>query len=298
MRQNQGLPGGLVLAQHDGRPIRNVLEPLHPVTQSAGCLEPPDIEEGPSHDHPVADTVGEYECSHGNWRKEECEQNLPQREEGGTQGGRVRFPPLRPRSPAEASARLTSPAESKKGPARGRRKPGPGDFPIPSHCLRGSDPGAPWAGDSSTAAHPGQLDMGTWMRRGGCRRRSAPWDADRERDIRAIIGSSMGMTERSAVSTLSVRLSPELDSHLSEESSIANEPKSLLARRALEEFLKRRRRERFVSELARAAAAIDGDEAAAFAAEALPLDNEALAMVESACTTRDLSKERDGRWGE
>ena len=108
----------------------------------------------------------------------------------------------------------------------------------------------------------------------------------------------MGMTERSAVSTLSVRLSPELDSHLSEESSIANEPKSLLARRALEEFLKRRRRERFVSELARAAAAIDGDEAAAFAAEALPLDNEALAMVESACTTRDLSKERDGRWGE
>ena len=82
------------------------------------------------------------------------------------------------------------------------------------------------------------------------------------------------------MSTLSIRISKELDSRLSEESHIVNEPKSLLARRALEEFLKRRRRERFVSELARAAAAIDGTEAAALAAEALPLDNEALEMAE------------------
>lgn len=82
------------------------------------------------------------------------------------------------------------------------------------------------------------------------------------------------------MSTLSIRLSKELDSRLCEESLIAREPKSLLARMALEEFLKRRRHDRFVAELARAATAIDGEETAALAAEALPLDNEILAMTE------------------
>ena len=82
------------------------------------------------------------------------------------------------------------------------------------------------------------------------------------------------------MSTLSIRLSAELDSRLNEESFIANEPKSLLARKALDEFLRRRRRERFVAELARAATAINEEEAKALAAEALPLDNEALDMAE------------------
>ena len=82
------------------------------------------------------------------------------------------------------------------------------------------------------------------------------------------------------MSTLSIRLSEELDSRLSEESLIARESKSLLARLALEEFLKRRRQERFLAELARAAAAIDTESAAKLAAEALPLDNEALAVAE------------------
>ena len=83
------------------------------------------------------------------------------------------------------------------------------------------------------------------------------------------------------MSTLSIRLSTELDLRLNEESLIANEPKSLLARKALGEFLERRRRERFVAELVRAAAAIDEEEARKLAAEALPLDNEALALVEA-----------------
>ena len=82
------------------------------------------------------------------------------------------------------------------------------------------------------------------------------------------------------MSTLSIRLSEDLDSRLSEESLIASESKSLLARRALEEFLRRRRQERFLAELARAAAAIDAEDSAALAAEALPLDNEALTIAE------------------
>lgn len=76
--------------------------------------------------------------------------------------------------------------------------------------------------------------------------------------------------------TLSLRLSAELDARLSEESVARAVPKSLLAREALEEYVVHRRRERVLAELARAAGALDGKEAAALAAEALPLDNEAL----------------------
>ena len=79
------------------------------------------------------------------------------------------------------------------------------------------------------------------------------------------------------MAVLSIRLSEDLDTRLSEESRAANQPKSLLARTALEQFLARRRRERRLARLARAAAAIDG--AAGIAAEALPLDNESLALA-------------------
>ncbi len=79
---------------------------------------------------------------------------------------------------------------------------------------------------------------------------------------------------------LSIRLSQDLDTRLSEESRAARQPKSLLARTALEQFLARQRRERLRERLARAAGAIDGRAAAALAAEALPLDNEALELVE------------------
>ena len=98
------------------------------------------------------------------------------------------------------------------------------------------------------------------------------------------------------MSTLSIRLSKELDSRLCEESLMAREPKSLLARMALEEFLKRRRHDRFVAELARAAAAIDREETAALAAEALPLDNEVLAMADGGQETDEWRGKLHRNW--
>ena len=82
------------------------------------------------------------------------------------------------------------------------------------------------------------------------------------------------------MSTLSIRISEELDSRLSEESRLSRQPKSLLARSALEQFLAARRHDRFLARLSSAAAAIDAESATALAAEALPLDNESLALVE------------------
>ena len=91
------------------------------------------------------------------------------------------------------------------------------------------------------------------------------------------------------MSTLSLRLSPELDAQLNEESRLSAQPKSLLARSALEQFLAARRRDRFLARLATAAAAIDAEFAAALAAEALPLDNESLALVERGESAADRS---------
>ena len=82
------------------------------------------------------------------------------------------------------------------------------------------------------------------------------------------------------MSTLSIRLSESLDDHLTEESRLAGQPKSLIARTALEQFLANRRRQRFLAQLARAAAAIDPDEAVTLVNEALPIDNEALELTE------------------
>lgn len=82
------------------------------------------------------------------------------------------------------------------------------------------------------------------------------------------------------MSTLSIRLSEELEACLSEESRLARQPKSLLARTALEQFLAGRRRERLVARLTLAAAVLDSDGAIALADEALPFDNESLALAE------------------
>ena len=81
------------------------------------------------------------------------------------------------------------------------------------------------------------------------------------------------------MSTLSIRLSDDLDARLSEESRHAGQPKSLLVRTALEQFLAGRRRERLLARLAAAAAATESD-AGVLAAEALPFDNESLALAE------------------
>lgn len=80
--------------------------------------------------------------------------------------------------------------------------------------------------------------------------------------------------------TLSIRLSERLDEHLTAESRLVGQPKSLVAHNALEQFLDNRRRERFLARLTRAATAIDSDETTTLVEEALPLDNEALELTE------------------
>ena len=82
------------------------------------------------------------------------------------------------------------------------------------------------------------------------------------------------------MSTLSIRLSERLDEHLTAESRLAGQPKSLIARNALEQFLDNRRRERFLARLTRAATVIDSDESSTLVEEALPFDNEALESTE------------------
>ena len=82
------------------------------------------------------------------------------------------------------------------------------------------------------------------------------------------------------MSTLSIRLSERLDEHLTAESRLAGQPKSLIARNALEQFLDNRRRERFLAQMTRAATVIDSDETATLVEEALPFDNEALESTE------------------
>ena len=82
------------------------------------------------------------------------------------------------------------------------------------------------------------------------------------------------------MSTLSIRLSERLDEHLTVESRLAGQPKSLIARNALEQFLENRRRERFLAQMTRAATAIDFNETATLVEEALPFDNEALESTE------------------
>ena len=82
------------------------------------------------------------------------------------------------------------------------------------------------------------------------------------------------------MSTLSIRLSESLDEHLTAESRLAGQPKSLIARNALEQFLDDRRRQRFLARLTRAATVIDSDENTTLVEEALPFDNEALESTE------------------
>ena len=95
------------------------------------------------------------------------------------------------------------------------------------------------------------------------------------------------------MSTLSIRLSDDLESRLSEESRLAGQPKSLLVRTAVEQFLAGRRRERLLARLAAAAAATQTD-AVALAEEALPFDNESLALAEG----RDPAAEWPASTGE
>jgi len=80
--------------------------------------------------------------------------------------------------------------------------------------------------------------------------------------------------------TLNMRLDDELDRRLTLEADLASETRSELARRAIEAYLAQRQRQRFLDRIARAARARGAREALAVAEEALPTDNEALALGE------------------
>ena len=96
------------------------------------------------------------------------------------------------------------------------------------------------------------------------------------------------------MSTLSIRLSDDLESRLSEESRLAGQPKSLLVRTAVEQFLAGRRRERLLARLAAGPPPRTQTDAAALADEALPFDNESLALAEG----RDPAAEWPASTGE
>lgn len=83
------------------------------------------------------------------------------------------------------------------------------------------------------------------------------------------------------MTTLSIRLPERLEVSLTEESRLANQPKSLIVRQALEQFLADQRHNRRLARLTQAAAALDANAAIELAEEALPLDNESLSMTES-----------------
>jgi predicted transcriptional regulator len=84
------------------------------------------------------------------------------------------------------------------------------------------------------------------------------------------------------MSLVSIRLPDELEALLSREAARMQRPKSEIAREAIADYLERRERERFLSEIARAARERGNAEALTIAAEALPTDNEALAASERA----------------
>lgn len=75
---------------------------------------------------------------------------------------------------------------------------------------------------------------------------------------------------------VSIRLPDDVDAGLAAEARRLGRSKSEIARDAIADYLKRQARERFLSDIARAARARGDTEARDLAAEALPLDNEAL----------------------
>ena len=88
------------------------------------------------------------------------------------------------------------------------------------------------------------------------------------------------------MTALSLRIPEELEARLDKEARRAGVPRSEIARTALEDFLARRERERFLAAFVAEARATYGDpttraEMLALADEALPLDNEALQIAET-----------------
>jgi predicted transcriptional regulator len=79
---------------------------------------------------------------------------------------------------------------------------------------------------------------------------------------------------------VSIRLPDDVEARLASEAARLDRTRSELARDAIVDYLARLERERFLGEIARAARARGEDEALAVADEALPTDDEALALTE------------------
>jgi predicted transcriptional regulator len=81
---------------------------------------------------------------------------------------------------------------------------------------------------------------------------------------------------------LSIRLPDNVHARLGREAEAGHRPRSAVACQAIIEYVARGERERFLGAIARAARAAraDGEDPLAIAEEALPLDNEALALAE------------------
>ncbi len=89
---------------------------------------------------------------------------------------------------------------------------------------------------------------------------------------------------------LSMRLDDEMDGRLAREAEREHRSRSEIVREALAAFLDSRERQRFLSEIARAAREVTPAEARALAEEALPFDNEALHAAEPSATYAKFRK--------
>jgi predicted transcriptional regulator len=97
------------------------------------------------------------------------------------------------------------------------------------------------------------------------------------------------------MSLVSIRLPEDLEARLTREAERTQRSKSEIARDALVDYLQRTERDRFLAQIARAARADAHDDSVATAAEALPLDNEALALGERAVVQEPKGKYRSRR---
>jgi predicted transcriptional regulator len=99
----------------------------------------------------------------------------------------------------------------------------------------------------------------------------------------------------------SLRLPQDLERRLGEEARHCGQPRSELIREALEELLRRREQERFMAGLVAAAEALASDASAQaesldVAAEFLPADCEAIALVEETASRERTSQSSPQPW--
>lgn len=83
------------------------------------------------------------------------------------------------------------------------------------------------------------------------------------------------------MSIVSIRLPDDIDLSLNREAERTRRPKSEVVRDAIAEYLQKQERERFLAEIARAARARGHADSLELAAEALPIDNEALESIDA-----------------